>query len=1621
MRARLVVICFLSLNYCLSFPQVSLAQQPTDAQQTLPPFGSFSGNDFDVVSLQNGNLHVSIPLISLRQRGGNNASFRYIFDTPVYYKHYFLSGTRVETSIKADTNSFIGWRETSPWAWVGLGPTQVTVKCAAGNGTGFTNYAISDPDGATHIFALFKDLSVCGNSVTSGPALDDSGIIADVSGSSTVVHFKNGDTLTASIEDTNGNIYSPSSDTVNRAILTEVDGPTVTFTTPLGHTTSTSVQYRLLQYKDSNGATQTFRIDYEGIDVHTGLCGTQVPPACTDLNQTRVVPSKLTLPTGATYQFTWVNNSLSQLQQTSLPTGASISYVYGSSPSCQSTNIPSPGPPSDLICREAVASRTLTVSGTANTWNYSYASLTSTVTDPASNDEVHTWSTLTAPGGGTSVNTVETQVQYFQGTGSSRTLLKQITKTYATDANPIDGTPINIRITQVDTALGNGLTSRAQTDYESFQANSCSPAPNGGTGIGCSNYTAFRGNATEVREYDYGPGGPGPLLRKTDYTYLHNANTTYAAYNVNIVDRVASKTVFDGSGTQLAQTSYEYDNYSHANQPMLASGAVQHDSSYNTSFTVRGNLTATKIWRNTDNTFPTTTDQYDDAGNLLSSIDPLGHQTSYSYADAWGNASCAPSGGNAAIYRTATTDALGHTSHATYNSCAGSTASATDANNLQTTFSYDLLGRLTLTNLPDGGQTSISYNDVPPVSSSTTTKINSSQNRTSTSVFDGVARLTQAQLTSDPQGTVYTDTTYDSLGRVATVSNPYRSGSDPTTSSGTTTYTYDALGRKTAVTYPDGSVQQTAYCGNSTLVTDPAGKWRRSRTDGLGRLTEVDEPNALGATVASTGCPGTGEPIWITTYGYDALGNLTSVLQNGSRSRSFTYNSLSQLLTSTNPENGTITYTYDNYGNVATKKDARNITATYAYDALNRNKTITYSNGDPSISINYDEANCLGLTACQNIGQRTSMTDAAGSEAWSYQIDAANLRSIHVNQRTNTSTPSNLTKTSTYYLDLAGNLTSIVYPTGRTVSYTYDAASRPITAADSANGITYTTSPATPLTGCLANAVCYTPQGSVYSMGIGKTSAFTGLNFQETFNNRLQPNELKATSTGGNAMDISYNFVDPVSGKNAGHVYSTTNNLDSTRSQTFTYDQLNRIASAKTTSTQATSAAHCWGEVYTIDSWANLQTIAATTDPAYTGCLQESGFAKTPDGSNHLSGFGYDLSGNTTGDGSFTYTWDGESQLKTAGGVTYTYDGDGRRVSKSNGKFYWYGSGGEILAETSASGATTNEYIFFGGKRVALLPAGSSAQFYAEDLLGTSRVVTTNTGGVCYDADFYPFGGERTPYTNTCTQNAYKFEGKERDAESGNDEFGARYYSNRFGRWLSADWSNVPAPVPYANLTNPQTLNLYAMVHDDPETFADLDGHCIEDACIIEIIVGGAIVIGVVNHLIKAHKEHESAADHNAKADAAFNQLLKDPMSPGAGSISQDAAIATYTSETKATIASEDGAGSELNAALSETASAASKAIPGEAPSASTPSAVNAEKAIGAGIKVGNKAVKQSIKATQEGAGEKSQQDAKQEGSTFWGQIKALFGPKQPPPDRPTPPPAPHSFPMPTAQGARPN
>jgi len=70
--------------------------------------------------------------------------------------------------------------------------------------------------------------------------------------------------------------------------------------------------------------------------------------------------------------------------------------------------------------------------------------------------------------------------------------------------------------------------------------------------------------------------------------------------------------------------------------------------------------------------------------------------------------------------------------------------------------------------------------------------------------------------------------------------------------------------------------------------------------------------------------------------------------------------------------------------------------------------------------------------------------------------------------------------------------------------------------------------------------------------------------------------------------------------------------------------------------------------------------------------------------------------------------------------------------------------------------------------------------------------------------------------------------GKERDSESGLDYFGARYYASSMGRYMSPDWSDETDPVPYAELSNPQTLNLYGYVTNNPLRLYDPTGH---DGC----------------------------------------------------------------------------------------------------------------------------------------------------------------------------------------------
>jgi len=113
--------------------------------------------------------------------------------------------------------------------------------------------------------------------------------------------------------------------------------------------------------------------------------------------------------------------------------------------------------------------------------------------------------------------------------------------------------------------------------------------------------------------------------------------------------------------------------------------------------------------------------------------------------------------------------------------------------------------------------------------------------------------------------------------------------------------------------------------------------------------------------------------------------------------------------------------------------------------------------------------------------------------------------------------------------------------------------------------------------------------------------------------------------------------------------------------------------------------------------------------------------------------------------------------------------------------------------------------------------------FYLGDHLGTAQMEFAGEGWPVWQGQFAPFGGELDSQT---TANHYKFTQKERDAESGLDYFGARYYGSNMGRFMSPDWSSSAAPVPYANLSDPQSLNLYSYAGNNPLSRFDLDGHC---------------------------------------------------------------------------------------------------------------------------------------------------------------------------------------------------
>ncbi len=412
-------------------------------------------------------------------------------------------------------------------------------------------------------------------------------------------------------------------------------------------------------------------------------------------------------------------------------------------------------------------------------------------------------------------------------------------------------------------------------------------------------------------------------------------------------------------------------------------------------------------------------------------------------------------------------------------------------------------------------------------------------------------------------------------------------------------------------------------------------------------------------------------------------------------------------------------------------------------------------------------------------------------------------------------------KTLGYDYNLDGSLKALHYPSGAMIVYTPDSAGRILSAVDTVNNINY------------VPGASYGPNGSLtgYVNGSGGPGTITS---SFSYNKRLQPVTMSATTVSQTVFSIGYDFH--LGNGNNGNVWGIYNYKDHTRDQSFAYDALNRLASAQNAGTDCNqkvlqNKTEYWGNSYTYDAWGNL------LGKSVTKCGAEN-LDVTADAHNwiHAGGtdYQYDAAGNMTFNVTAptqTYSYDQENRLTGAAGYFYTYDGDGNRVRKSNGTtpasgtLYWYMTPG-VVAESDLAGTLKSEYVFFDGERVArkdFAGGTTSVAYYFSDHLKTASIITDASGTITAESDYYPWGGELQFVAND--SNDYKFTGKKRDTETGLDYFGARYYSNGLGRWISADWSATPVPVPYADLGDPQSLNLYGYVRGLPTTRVDVNGH----------------------------------------------------------------------------------------------------------------------------------------------------------------------------------------------------
>ena len=398
-------------------------------------------------------------------------------------------------------------------------------------------------------------------------------------------------------------------------------------------------------------------------------------------------------------------------------------------------------------------------------------------------------------------------------------------------------------------------------------------------------------NQTDAYEYDFGSGSAGSLVRHThtDFLTTNSVNSTdYTTTSVYLRSLPAQTSVYDSGGTERARTTIEYDNYS-PTSPHAAltnrSGISGFDSSFNTSYTTRGNATSTtRYLLNSSGSVTGSVSayaQFDVAGNVFEAIDPRGNVTTFDFADRFGTpngeaeSNSSPTelssvSQSSFAFVTKVTNPLSQIAYSQYDYYSGHPVDGEDANGTVTSGYYsDALDRPTqvvrASNLstPDS-QTTFAYDDSGKTITTTSDRDvynDTSHPLKSVILYDGLGRTFETHAYESNSAYITTKQNFDALGRAYQSSNPYRSGDTVYW----TTTRFDALGRVTSVTTPDNAAVATSYSGNTVTVTDQASKARKSVSDALGRLTTVyEDPSSLN---------------YQTSYTYNVLNDLTYVSQ----------------------------------------------------------------------------------------------------------------------------------------------------------------------------------------------------------------------------------------------------------------------------------------------------------------------------------------------------------------------------------------------------------------------------------------------------------------------------------------------------------------------------------------------------------------------------------------------------------------------------------------------------------------------------------------------------------------------------------------------------------------------